>query len=168
MSFFNFRSGGFVAAAIAAALIGCQPPAAKSPAAKDTAHDHDHEHHHHGPHGGHIMEIGNEEYHAEWTHDESGKVTFYLLDSAVKKEVPIAAEEITIDVKIGNNEPVTYKLAAVNPQDGKSATFETVDKNLLGVLETLKAQGVIATLHVTIDGKHFAQRIQEHDHGHEH
>jgi hypothetical protein len=36
------------------------------------------------------------------------------------------------------------------------------------VLETLKAQGVIATLHVTIDGKHFAQRIQEHDHGHEH
>jgi hypothetical protein len=166
MSVFDIRPIGIIVATLTAALIGCQPPAANSPAAKNAAHDH--EHAHHGPHGGHIMEIGKEEYHAEWTHDESGKVTFYLLDSDVKKEVPIVAEEITVDVKIGNNAPVTYKLAAVNPQDGKSATFEIVDKNLLGVLETLKAEGVVATLNVTIDGKTFAQRIQEHDHGHEH
>ena len=56
--------------------------------------DHGHEHHHHGPHNGHVMEIGGEEYHAEWTHDESGKVTFYILDSDAKKEVPIEADEI--------------------------------------------------------------------------
>jgi hypothetical protein len=115
------------------------------------------------------MEIGAEEYHSEWTHDESGKVTFYLLDSAVKKDVPIAAEEIAIDVKVGDYAPVTYKLAAVNPQDGKSAAFEIVDKNLLGVLETLKDnKGTVSTLHVTIDGKQFDQKIEEHDHGHAH
>ena len=155
--------------AVVISLTGCQPPAAKAPTDKEAAHDHAHDHAHHGPHGGHIMEIGEEEYHAEWTHDDSGKVTFYILDSAVKKEVPIAAEEITIDVKIGNNEPVTYKLAAVNPQDGKSATFEIVDKNLLGVMETLKNnKGTVLTLNVTIDGKTFAQKIEEHDHGHAH
>lgn len=156
-------------AVVTAVLLGCQPPAAKGPAAKDAGHDHAHDHAHHGPHGGHIMEIGKEEYHAEWKHDESGKVTFYLLDSAVKKEVPIAAEEITIDVKVGEHEPVTYKLAAVNPQDGKSAIFEIVDKNLLGVIETLKDnKGTVCTLNVSIDGKAFAQKIQEHDHGHDH
>jgi hypothetical protein len=155
-----------LAVAIVVSLAGCQPPAAtKGPTDKEAAHDHAH----HGPHGGHIMEIGKEEYHAEWTHEESGKVTFYLLDSAVKKDVPIAADEITIDVQVGKNEPVTYKLAAVDPQDGKSATFEIIDKNLLGVLETLKDnKGTVLTLNVTIDGKTFAQKIEEHDHGHAH
>ena len=66
------------------------------------------------------------------------------------------------------NEPVTYKLAAVNPQEGKSATFEKVDKELLGVLETIKDnKGTVCTLHVTIDGKHFSQKVEEHDH-HDH
>lgn len=157
-----------LAVAAALALAGCQPPpAGPGPAGKTGDHDHDHAHH--GPHGGHIMEIGAEEYHAEWKHDESGKVTFYLLDSEVKKEVPIAAEEIAIDVKVGDHAPVAYKLAANNPQDGKSATFEIVDKNLLGVLETLKDnKGTVCTLHVTIDGKTFDQKIEEHDHGHAH
>jgi hypothetical protein len=158
-----------IACGVALSLAGC-PSAANRDAKKPTAHDHDHEHEHdhahHGPHHGHIMEIGAEEYHAEWTHDDSGKVTFYILDSAAKKEVPIAAEDLAIDVKIGENEPVPYKLAAVNPQDGKSAMFQTVDKQLLGVLETLKSPGVVATLHANINGKQFDQRIQEHEHGH--
>jgi hypothetical protein len=134
----------------------------------DHAHDHDHEHAHHGPHGGHLMEIGEEEYHAEWTHDESGKVTFYILGPEAKKEVPVAAEQITIDVKVGDHAPQQFQLAAVNPQDGKSAIFETVNQQLVGVLETLKSESVVATLHVPINGKTYDQRIQEHDHGHEH
>jgi hypothetical protein len=146
-------------------LAGCNPPAS-SQGSGSGGEAHEHEHAHHGPHGGHLMEIGEEEYHAEWTHEESGKVTFYILDAEAKKEVPIAAEEIAIEVKIGKNEPTTFKLAAVNPQDGKAAAFELVDKNLLGVLETLKSPGVVATLHVTIEDKPFVQRVQEHEHGH--
>jgi hypothetical protein len=132
--------------------------------AEESAHEHDHAHH--GPHHGHLMEIGDEEYHAEWTHEESGKVTFYILDSEAKKEVPIDDDEMVIEVKIGNNSPTSFKLPAVNPQDGKSAQFETVNKELLGVLETLKSPSVVATLHVSIGDKAYDQRIEEHEHKH--
>jgi len=135
-----------------------------------TAEKHDeHAHVHTGPHGGHIMEIGEEEYHAEWTHDESGKVTFYILDAEAKKEVPIAAEDITIEVKIGMKEPTSYKLAATISNDGKASAFEIVDKNLEGVLEAL-SEGVTATIKsLTINGKTFDNlKIEEHKHGDEH
>jgi hypothetical protein len=155
-----------LAAVVSLWLAGCNGPAnpgAKAPKVGE-GHDHAHDHAHHGPHHGHLMEIGGEEYHAEWTHDETGKVTFYILDADAKKDVPIAAEDITIDVKIGENAAVPYKLAAVNPMDGKSATFEIVDKQLLGVLETLKSPGIVATLKLTINGKAYEQRIEEHTH----
>ena len=154
-----------LAALVGLWLIGCSGTAnhsEKTP--KPDAHDHDHVHH--GPHNGHLMEIGEEEYHAEWTHDESGKVTFYILDAAAKKEVPIAAEEVVIDVKIGENASKSYKLAAVNPMDGKSASFEIVDKQFEALFDQLKSSGLVLTLHVNINGKQFDQRVQEHDHGH--
>ena len=145
-------------------LSGCNGPA--NPGAKRPQNNHGHEEHdhaHHGPHHGHLMEIGGEDYHAEWIHDESGKVTFFILDADAKKDLPIAADEIAIDVQIGQNAPVTYKLAALNPMEGKSAVFEIVDKQLLGALETL-SPGVVATLKLTIDGKAFEQKIEEHKH----
>lgn len=157
--------------AVALLLAGCGggssgPEKATSASQAPDTHDHAHDHAHHGPHHGHLMEIGEEEYHAEWTHDETGRVTFYILDAQAKSEVPIEAPEIRIEVKIGDNPPVTYTLPAVQPQEGKSAVFETTNKELLGVLETLKSPGVVATLHVTIAGKTFAQRIVEHEHAH--
>lgn len=152
-------------------LAGCggspAPRDSSSGVAQDAQpRDHAHDHAHHGPHGGHLMEIGEEEYHAEWTHDETGRVTFYLLDAEARKEVPIEAEEIRIEVQIGDHPPVTYSLPALHPQDGKTAVFQTTNKELLGALETLKSPGVVATLHVTIAGKTFAQRIVEHEHAH--
>jgi len=156
-----------LAALVGLWLAGCNGAANQGakPKAGD-GHDHDHEHVHHGPHNGHLMEIGAEEYHAEWTHDESGKVTFYILDAAAKKEVPVAAEEIAIDVKVGENEPKTFKLAAVNPMDGKSAAFEIVDKQFEALFDQLKSTGLVLTLHVNINGKQFDQRVQEHEHAH--
>jgi hypothetical protein len=145
-------------------LAGCNSAANKGSSKSGEAHEHDHAHH--GPHHGHLMEIGGEEYHAEWTHEESGKVTFYILDADAKKEVPIVDEKIVIEVKIGENQPQSFELAAVNPKDGKTATFETVNNNLLGALETLKSPGVVATLHVAINGKQYEQRIEEHEHAH--
>src|SRR3982751_3555980 len=87
-----------VTTAVGVGLAGCTKPAGP---AKGKVEEQSHDHAHHGPHNGHLMEIGEEEYHAEWTHDDSGKITFYVLDSDAKKEVPIAADELTIDVKIG-------------------------------------------------------------------
>jgi len=127
-----------------------------------------HTHTHAGPHKGHVMVLGKEEYHAEWTQDETGKVTFYILDSEAKKDVPIEAKEITIDVKIGQNPPKTFTLPALNPQDGKTAAFEIVDTNLEGALDQIKGTGVVCTLHVNINGKQFDQEIKEEEHTDDH
>jgi hypothetical protein len=170
----TLRSGLVLSLAAAAilALAGCQTKTSSDgsgtpgPAAAGHDHDHDHEHHHYGPHGGHLMVIGDEEYHAEWTHDGNGEVRFYILDAAAKNEVPIAAPMITIDVQVGENEPTTFELFAVDPQgeEMKTALFMTVDKELEGALEALS--GVTATLNVTIDGKEYRQKIEEHHHDH--
>ena len=161
------RFGLVLAALSGLALVGCPSPANHSEKAVSTAdHGHEHDHVHSGPHKGHLMEIGGEQYHAEWTHDESGKVTFYILDSDAKKEVPIAAEEITIDVKIGDNPPKTYKIEAVNPSGGKSAAFSITDKQFEALFDQLKSSGLTLTLHANINGKQFDQPVKEHEHEH--
>jgi hypothetical protein len=162
-------------------LAGCNPSAPPNSAggsgATTDSHDHgheghDHDHAHHGPHGGDLMAIGDEEYHAEWTHDEEGKITFYILDAQAKAEVPIAAEKITIDVQIGEKEPITYEMLAVNPSadDMKTAQFEITDKELLAVIEglTSEAKGVVATLNVVINDTPYSQKIEKEDHDHAH
>jgi hypothetical protein len=133
-------------------------------------HDHGHDHSHaHGLHGGHIIEIGEEEYHAEWTHEESGKVTVYVLDAEMKKEVPIEAEEIMIDTVVAG-QANSFPLAAVDRTEGdmpKASKFEIVDQKLLGVLESL-SEGVTATLKLTINGKPYEAKITHDDHDHKH
>ena len=134
----------------------------------DHGHEHGHDHAHHGPHGGHIIEIGKEEYHAEWTHDEDGKITVYVLDSEMKKEVPIADEKIVIEVKVGDIVN-SYDLLAVNRTEGDNPTasqFEVTNKQLLGGLEAIK--GIEATLKLKISDKEFAAPITHDDHGHKH
>lgn len=156
--------------------VGCGD-SAKPKAATNAEHGHDHEghgheghdhSHAHGIHGGHVVELGKEEYHAEWTHDESGKIVVYILDSAMKKDFPITAEKLTINTKVGDK-AASYELAAVNRTEGDKPTafqFEVEDKALLGVLESL-SKGVTAHLAVEIEGKSFNAEIT-HDHGHEH
>ena len=170
------NSYGFLALATLAAALwftGCQPDAANisgsPPEVGHEEHDHAHDHAHGGLHGGHIIELGNEEYHAEWTHDDTGKVTVYILDAEMKNEVPIAAEEITIETKIGEKAG-SYKLSAIDSKDVKASKFEIVDKGLLGVLESL-SEGVTAKLVIPdINGKAYEAAIEHHshDHGHAH
>jgi len=162
--------------AVALWAVGCGPstsPKASDGKVGEHAHDHgaeghDHAHDHvHGPHGGHIVELGNEEYHAEWTHADDGTVTVYVLDADAKNEVPIPAEEITIETKIGEKSS-TFKLPAVNRSEGdmpKSAKFELVDKGLLGVLESL-SEKVTATLKLDVNGKSYEMAITHDEHKH--
>jgi len=124
-------------------------------------HDHAHDHAHEGPHGGHVIEIGDEEYHAEWTHDESGKVTVYILDAAMKNDVPADGESININVKLGDNAK-QYTLDKEEPNK-----FSTEDKTLVGNLEAL-SDAVTATLSVDIKGKHYEAPITAGGHSHDH
>ena len=70
---------------------------------KDTAHDaehghaHSHDHGHgHGPHEGELIELGEEEFHAEVVFDEKeNKVVLYLLGPDAKATVAIEAKELS-------------------------------------------------------------------------
>src|SRR5688572_26939698 len=126
MKNWNYSALGILVAAVVISLSGCTGGTSDSSAGgSGSEHDHGHEHGgehggthtHDGPHGGHVMAFKDKEYHAEWKHDGSGKVTFYILDAKVKDEVPIDAPEITVEAQLRDNKPVTYKLAALNPQN---------------------------------------------------
>jgi hypothetical protein len=138
----------------------------------DHGHDHGHDHSHaaQGPHKGHIVELGEEEYHAEWTHDdESGLVAVYILDKEMKKDVPIESKQVEITTKIGDAEKV-YQLDAEYPADGdktKSAKFVVEDKSLITALLAAGKEGATATLSVEIAGKKFTSAI-DHDAEHKH
>lgn len=158
-------------------VFGCGNPTPEggNSTAGESDHDHDHGDHDHpseGPHHGTLIELGNEEYHAELVHDEETKqVTIYLLDSAVKESVSIPATEVTINISHdGMGEQ--FKLAAV-PQDGDpegtSSKFVSDDVHLA---EDLDHEGSKATLVVTIDGKPYRSPIEhshddDHDHDHD-
>lgn len=159
----------FLAAFSVAVIAGCGGPAEKKDkveAKEEHAHDHPSE----GPHGGHLIELGNEEYHAELAHDDASKtVTVYILDSKAKTPVPIAETELTLNLVVDGT-PQQAKLAAA-PQEGeaegKSSRFSIVDEQLLETLEGPKTTG---RLNVTIDDKPYTGEIvhEAHDHGHKH
>jgi hypothetical protein len=173
-------SCAFAAFAVSGWICGCNnsPPASPptvypSHVEDHEGHGHDHAHDHshadEGPNGGHLIELGNEEYHAEWLHDDdSGKLTVYILDAAAKKNVPISATSITIEKKIGDKAD-KYELLAIGRTDAepKAAQFEITDKPLVEALKSA-GQGVEASLSVDIEGKAFQGKFEHHEHGHHH
>jgi hypothetical protein len=135
------------------------------------ADDHGHEHPSHGPHDGDLIELGDEEYHAEFVHDEkTSDVTIYILDSSAKRPVAIEAKEVTISLKHEGN-PEQHKLTA-DPQEGdergKASRF--VSKKNDELCHAIEEEGSGARLQVTIAGKSFTGDIvHSHDHaGHDH
>ncbi len=130
--------------------------------------EHGHDHPSEGPHHGHLVELGNEEYHAELVHDDdAGTVTIYLLDGTAKQAVAIDAAELMVNLKHdGRGEQ--FKIAAV-PDDGdpngKSSRFISDDPELA---EDLDREGAEAILVVKIAGKSYrGDMSHDHDdHGH--
>lgn len=151
-------------------LSGCSTSSSPAPApvAVDIGHDHatEHEHAHSheeaGPHGGHLVPLGNEEYHLEWLHDDAtGKVTAYILDGAAKADVPIEKGTVLISVKV--EQPMAYLLTAVGGA-AKSSQFEIEDP---GLVESLKmaGEGVEVTTEVVIGEKTYQGTITHPAHG---
>jgi len=134
----------------------------------DGSNDHaGHAHPSEGPHHGSLIELGNEEYHAELVHDEaSGTVTIYVLDGAATQAVPIAATEVTINTR-HEGKPRQFQLAA-SPDEGdtqgNSSRFVSEDAELG---EHLHAEDAGAKLVLSIDGKSYRGEIR-HDHDHDH
>ena len=118
-----------------------------------------------GPHGGDLIELGDEEYHAEFLHDEKNDtVTIYILDSSAKKQVPIDAKEVVINLKF-DGKPKSFSLPAVPDKDdpqGKSSRFQLKDKTLA---QGLDAKGAEPKLSLKINGTPYTKEIK-HDHEH--
>jgi hypothetical protein len=120
-----------------------------------------------GPHGGHLIELGDEEYHAELLHDEdSHTVTIHLLDGPAKKSVSVPLAEITLQL-FQDGQFLKYSLKAVSQSgspDAGASQFTVVDADLCEALcheEELRGR-----LQVTIDGTPFTGTL-DHDAGHE-
>ena len=78
-----------------------------------------------GPHGGPLVEWGEEEYHIEFTVDrKTQEATAYLLDDTARKAKPIAAKFITLTLKKPSTATITLdsKPDTGDPA-GKSSRF---------------------------------------------
>ena len=131
--------------------------------------DHAHAHPSKGPHQGDLVELGNEEYHAEIVHGDGGEVTIYVLDSAAIKAVPIDATKLVINTA-HEGDAEQFELPAApdaGDPDGKSSRYRLRDEHLA---EDLDAEGTIAKLVLTINSKQYTGKIdhdhEEHDHDH--
>ncbi len=113
-----------------------------------------------GPHGGHLIELGEEEYHAELIEDEATHtVTIYLLNSSGKQPVEGDEPEITLNL-FRNGEFVSYTLTAA---EGKSV-FSLTDAELCDLL--LHAEDLKGRLNVAIAGKDYVGIIDHEAHDH--
>tara|TARA_B100001123_G_C15041323_1_gene919613 strand:- start:68 stop:637 length:570 start_codon:yes stop_codon:yes gene_type:complete len=146
----------------------------------DHQHSHDHEGHDHeghdhgshdhdaGPHGGHVLELGGHEYHAEWVRDdELSKITVYLWDNKIEEEV-FASSEVVISVTI-NEKTEQYKLEpeiSTNDDSAMASQFTSSDASLLTALKI--GEGLEIRLEVEIGGTDFDVKIEHHEDAHGH
>lgn len=143
---------------------GSSPPADNN--AKTDVHDHGHDHDHdeEGPHGGHLLELGKGDYHAELHHDDATHtITIYLLDEKAKDPVAIADPELTLNL-VADGKPQQIKLAAApQPGDpaGQASAFAITDEQAHAALES---DGVTGRLNVTIEGKSYSANLEHHKH----
>ena len=136
---------------------------------KEAEHDHDHDH---GPNGGHLIELGEEEYHAEVAFDTSSrKLTVYILGADAKSPLPIASDGVVFELEEGKDELELAITAAPleGEPEGKSSRFEVAGDT---VPEHIKSEeNLEGHLHITIEGKEFEGELhheEDHDHNDEH
>ncbi len=159
-----------MAVVVSFAFAGCGKTGSKTSSKTDNKTGAHPAHPSEGLHGGHLVELGEEEFHAEVVHDEKNdSITIYILDSGAKKQVPVDATEVVITLKHGGA-PEQFKLLAVpdtNDGQGKSSRFQLKDKDLVHDLEHENAE---PKLSVKISGKSYTGEIKhnhkEGDHKH--
>ena len=132
------------------------------PGHSEAGHD-EHAHPTTGPHGGSLIELGNEEYHAELVHDDAaGTVTIYVLDSSAKASVPIDATDVSINLT-HEGQGEQFKLTASADQSdpvGKSSRFVSSDAELA---DNLDHEDAAPQLVITINGKPYRGAVK-HEH----
>ena len=158
----------FVAGLCGGLAAGCQPAADTRTFTEtdDVTHPEEHVHEHaHGPHGGHVVELGGEDYHAELTFDAATrKLAVYLLASDLKTPLPSEAPTASVRLKVGD--AAQEVVLAAQPQtgdgDGKSSLFQQQEGTLPESIQD--AEGLEGEIVVSIGGTQYRGPIT-HDHG---
>jgi hypothetical protein len=114
---------------VAVVTLGCVPasPTGKGPTKPVEVHPTE------GPHGGALIEWGDEEYHLEFTVDRAKKqTTVYVLDESARKAKPITAETLTMTLKhVAPPATVTLKAEPMEGEEkGTSSRFVGTDDRL--------------------------------------
>lgn len=153
-------------------LAGCgseTPPKAPVTGGTEKEHKHDenaHVGHEHGPNGGEVVRLTGADYSLEWERDDTGLVTFYLVDKEDKNVAESDVTEITIETKVGDKETkYTLPKVASESETAKSTKFQITDKALVTSLTA--PEGVINTVKISIGGKEYSAPVKhdpEHDH----
>ncbi|MEZ6066679.1 MAG: hypothetical protein R3B90_13455 [Planctomycetaceae bacterium] len=126
---------------------------------------HDHAAHAHGPHDGHIVELGGEDYHAEVTMDEAKKtLTVYLLAADMTTPLGTEADSASVRLQIGDAKQEFVLQPTDRAEDGKATVFSQTDSTLPDSIQD--AEDLIGEVVVTINGKQHRGEIT-HDHGHD-
>lgn len=150
-------------------VVAAEPPKATAkPASKAGEKADEHAHPEVGPHKGALIELGDEEYHAEIVFDEDKDiVTVYLLDGHAKEAVTSDAKDIAINLK-HDGKGAQFKLKA-QPQkgdpEGKSSRYGAKSEDLMHAIHEKDAG---PKLSLKIKGKTFTGKIDPHVHDHEH
>lgn len=158
-------------AVLGVALAGCNSggdfkPVKELPKAAHDDHGHSHGEHAHGPHGGELVELGKEEYHAEFLLDgKTHTLKVFLLGPDAKTAATTDAAEITIASE-GGGAPLTLKPAEGQPA-GKASEFVLTDEKIVHDLN--EAGFIHGDLKVKIGGTPYSGHLDAHfDHDHDH
>lgn len=112
---------------LVAGILGCGEKPGSAPSAATTSpppkskavHDEDHDHLP-GAHGGIVVPIGRDSYHAEAVIEQGGTLSLYMLGPDESKVIEVESQELTAYVKpAGATESIEMKLVA-KPQEGDS------------------------------------------------
>ncbi len=116
----------------------------------------------HGPHGGDLIELGKESFHAELVHGDGG-IMIYVLDGAAAEQVPIQAESLVISLK-QEGQVASFELSAspdASDPPGKTSRYTSGDAKLHEWLDA-GAEGAVV---IQIEGKSYTGKVG-HDHDH--
>ena len=114
----------------------------------------DHAHPEEGPHGGKLIELGNEEYHAEVVRSDDA-LTVYLLDGAAKMGPSISGETISLNLSHhGSAKQYTLTGVADAKEAGKYSEFTSSDEEMLAIVKEDNHLDISVSLE--IDGTPFS------------
>ena len=113
-----------------------------------------------GPHGGELIELGDEDYHVEMDH-AGDQLVLYVLDGAAANPVAIEAKTLTVSLK--HDGAVRAFDVSAWPQSsdpvGRVSRYRSDDAELVQWLQE-EAEGVVV---IEIDGRSYNAELR-HDH----